>query len=596
MGIVINNFSSGWQNKARRELMQETALFVCEDLDIDDLGSLRCRMQHSEEAYFATLSGTQMIYDLFQLDVEGDGHRLIFYRRSNNLYCYDSYTRDTRTLARGVDSTKWFSYAPLKPILSSMTYVYITNGVTMLCDNGASTYTWGIDPPDNLPIVAMQGSGGLLTAGGYSYRYTFYDSATGTESDPSVASATTTAVDNDEALVSQIQVSPNPRVDMRRIYRTLVDGGTWYLAGVLNDNVTTAYYDGVIDANLTTELDTDQGVPPVGSIVVSYKDRLFMTGDQNYPNRVYFSDAEKPDMWPSTYYLDIGTSDDKVVNMVEFEGKLYFMQTATITGLYGSDPDTYSWHKTRSHVGVKAPRSVAAGPDGIYFVSHNGVYRFDGLKSVSISDPIDKIFNDYGDDYTELVYKKHIEAYTQGVFFQGKYYLSVPVWQRGYSVRINRVLVYDVFAQTWLKYMTDPDCLFADEGRGYLYGSVVSPTSSKFSIYELYSVPTHTDEFAGSYQKPAPFFITKSYNIAPEGKAVGWIRKFRVDCQGSWTLAFYVDGTLEHTETLTNEGASTRYEWYSFPAKLKGRYLYVQITATGYPRPIDYVFNELEIA
>ena len=592
MGIMVSNLSSGWQNKARRELMLDTALFVCEDLNLDDLGSVRCRKLHKEDEYFATLSGTGVVYDYYQLNIEGAGHKLVYYRRDDNLYGWDSYTGETRTLATRLSSDRVVSYAPLRPVLSTSTYVYITNGLLMLCDTGVSTYSWGIDPPDNLPLVAMQGSGGNLTAGDYSYRYTFYDSETGAESDPSVASATTTAAADDMAVVSQIQVSPNARVDRRRVYRTLVGGGVWYLVGSINDNSTTVYIDGTADANLTAELVTDQGIPPYGDLVISFKDRLFMAGNPDYPNRVYFSETNKPDMFPSTNYIDVGTANDKVVNMVEFEGKLYFMQTATITGLYGSDASTYSWHKTRSHVGVKSPRSVAVGPDGIYFLSHDAVYRFDGLKSVGVSEQIEGVFEDYGDYYTELLYVTRMVSYSRGVFLQGRYYLSVPMYMRGYTTSINRLLVYDVFTQTWTKQMIDCDCLFSDEGDGYLYGGVIAPDATKFSLYKLMCTSSGD---GGLYQTPSPFFITKSYAIAPEAKAVGWVRRFRVDCQGDWTLAFYVDGELVHTETLTSQGASSRYQWYSFPGKVKGRYLYVQATATGSPVAQTTMFNEMEI-
>jgi len=598
MGIVMSNFSTGWQNKARRELMLDTSVYICEDLDVANLGSLRCRLQHKENSYFKTITGIitgSIVYALYMVNVEGAGHRLIYYVRGGHMWRYDSYTKDTDSIASGASVTGHFSYAALKPVLSNSTYVYITNGTTMLCDNGVNTYTWGIDPPSNAPYVDMQGSGGMLSAGGYSYRYTFYDSATGAESDPSSASVTTTAVANDEALVSQIQTSVNARVDSRRVYRSLVGGGTWYLAGTITDNVTLEFYDGIADANLTAELETDHGIPPAGNIVVSYKDRLFLTGDPNYPNRVYFSEASKPDMWPSTYYIDVGTSDDAVLGIVEFEGKLYFMQSKTITGFYGSDPDTFSWHKTRSHVGVLAPRSVAAGPDGIYFLSHDAVYRFDGLKSVSISDSIDKIFQDFEDYYVELLKKSDLVDNTEGVFLHGKYYLSVPMWYRGYTIGINRLLVYDAFGQVWTKQMINNYAIFAHEGDGVLYGSIIAPDASKSSVYELFSVSTHTMETDISYQKPLPFFATKAYPIAQEGKAVGWVRRFRVDCVGTWSVAFYVDGELVHTETLTNVTEADRYKWYSFPGKIKGRYIYVQATAGGYPRPDNCEFRELEI-
>jgi len=382
-------------------------------------------------------------------------------------------------------------------------------------------------------------------------------------------------------------------VTKRRLYRTLVGGGSWYLVDNLNDNIVTTYIDGKADANLTTQLITDQGVPPVGDIVVSYKNRLFLSGDTNYPNRVYFSSSEKPDNWPSTYYIDVGTSDDSVVNIVEFEGKLYFIQTATVTGLYGSDQDTFAWHLTRSHVGASARWSVAVGPDGIYFLAHDGVYRFDGLKSVRISEAIGKTFGLRPSTWCDIVDTDTVDEVARACFLNGVYYLMLPLVDEDGTVT-NRLLAYDVFEQTWVQYDVDCSCVFSDTGRGLLYGGTEKPDASGYySVYELLSANSGTDT-------AAPQVMTKDFSIVQEDKtgkarAVGWVRKFRVDCEGAWTLVFYVDGESVHTQALTAQSEATRYQWYDFGPQLKGRYVSVHVTATGTPLPGTHVFNELEI-
>jgi hypothetical protein len=592
MGIVVGNFSKGWQNKARRELMQDGALFLCEDLDIDELGALHCRKDNTQDTYFATQTITDEVEDLVIFNLEGREHRVVYYRIGTSLYCWDSYTSETRTVSTSMSGER-VSYAALKPLLSTSTYVYITDGVTMFCDTGVTSYLWGIDPPDNLPQVVMAGSGGSLAAGGYSYRYTFYDSDTGAESAPSCVSATTTAVANDSATVSELMPSTNSRVTSRRLYRTVADGGVWYYVGPLNDNATKEYLDGLIDASLGSELTTDQDIPPTGDLLVAYKERLFLAGNVDYPNRVYFSYANKPDMWESTSYLDVGVSNDEIVAMVEFEGKLYFMQNTGICGLYGSDEDTFAYHKTRSHVGVSAPQSVSVGPDGIYFLSHDGVYRFDGLKSVRISDAIDRVFWLQTDGVTEIVDKDTVGEVAKACFYGGKYYLVLPMYVALEDLT-NRLVVYDVFTQTWTKYMMNCSCLFADMTEGRVLGGLsVRGLVGRYSVYELMNSVSGSD-------LPAPEFISKSYQIAGQveggrSKAVSWLRRFRVDCKGSWTVAFYVDGTLAYTKALTGQSASTRYKWYSFEPKIKGRYVYVDVTATGGPEAYEWVFNELEI-
>jgi len=361
-----------------------------------------------------------------------------------------------------------------------------------------------------------------------------------------------------------------------------------YLAGNLNDNVTTTFTDTLLDANLTTELETDQGIPPVGDIVVSHLNRLFIAGSVDYPNRVWFSRSERPDNWPSTYYLDVGTSNDSIKNMVLFEGKLYFIQTAGIAGMYGSDPDTFSWHQTRSHVGTTSRWGTAVGPDGIYFVSHDGIYRFDGLKSMRISDAIGRSFGLVPESWVDIVDTDTVDDIARGCFMGGVYYLLLPMKNTD-GVVINNIISFDVFNQTWKQYSIEGESLTSDIGRGRVYACLAK--SSNYSMYELFTSATNTDDVA------EPDVVTKSFQIVDKDNknAVGWVRKFRVDCVGDWILYFYVDGTLEHTKTVHTQSASTRYQWYDFEPQIKGRYVYVRILATGTPAPITHVFNELEI-
>ena len=589
MGLIINSFSDGWQNKARRELMKDSALYMCEDLTLDEIGSLGCRYKHTEDSYFANQTLAGKIRDLLVFYVEGLDHKLVYYRIGTTLYCWNSYTEYTRTVS--ISMTKeHITGAMLRPELSENSHIYITDGLTMFSDSGSADYAWGIDPPDNLPLVSMAGSGGNLSAGGYSYRYTFYDNDTGAESDPSVVSATTTASANDLATISHIQVSSNPRVTSRKLYRTLANGGVWYLVTTLNDNVTTEIEDSKLDANLTTELNTDQGIPPYGDVVVAYKNRLFLTGNTDYPNRVWYSDSDSPDNWDSLNYLEVGTTNSRIMNIVEFEGKLYFIQTDGICGLYGSDENTFAWHKTRSHVGVSARWSCSAGPDGIYFMSHDGVYRFDGLKSIRISESIDRTFGIKPDIWTEIVDQETANATTRGDFLLGVYYLLVPM-SDSTGIVTNRLLTYDTFSQVWTKYLFDGSCLCTDARKGKILAGRLRFSAFHYTIYELMNSINIHDNTAH------PRFVTKTYTIAntEDSNSVGWLRRFRVDCIGAWTLRFYVDGLLVYTKILTNQTAHTRYQWYSFEPQIKGRYMFVYAEAPQGSTTYEDVFYEMEV-
>jgi len=160
---------------------------------------------------------------------------------------------------------------------------------------------------------------------------------------------------------------------------------------------------------------------------------------------------------------------------------------------------------------------------------------------------------------------------------------------KGLSVTTN-IIAFDVFNQTWVQHSIDAESLTSDRGRGRVYASLIISTNL-YSMYELFTSTTNTDDSA------VPDVVTKSFQIVDgdSRNAVGWVRRFRVDCVGDWTLYFYVDGELEHTQALTSQTSSTRYQWYDFEPQIKGRYMCVRILGTGTPTPTSHVFNELEI-
>ncbi|MBU2249836.1 MAG: hypothetical protein KKD77_24025, partial [Gammaproteobacteria bacterium] len=415
--ILITGLTAGVQNRAAHEQMKPEALYYATDITTDVFGSVVCRNHHEVNSYFNTQVFTDPVKDIYQVDVEGTNKRLLYYRVANVLYCFNSYTGATRTVNSAMTGSH-VSYAAFKPAASTYTYIYITDGITMLADNGSASITWGISAPEGVPFIRYT-TGGNLTAGSYRYRYSFYDATTGSESNASIACAALTATANQATEISNIQASINSRVTSRRIYRTLVNGGSYYLVATIPDNVLTEFTDTQADSALATLLTEDQGVPPTGKIVRTYKNYLMLAGLSNYPNRVHFCIANLPDNFPETYYIEAGSSDDVVLNMIEWGGRMYFIQTASISGLDGTNADTFDVAGTRSDTGTAASQSPAAASDGIYFLGFDGVYRFDGAKSVKISEAIERAFGRTPSGLYEIVEYPQVESSTRAVVYQG---------------------------------------------------------------------------------------------------------------------------------------------------------------------------------
>uniref|UniRef100_A0A6M3IGN2 Uncharacterized protein n=2 Tax=viral metagenome TaxID=1070528 RepID=A0A6M3IGN2_9ZZZZ len=605
MGITIGGFANGWQNRPRHELLKEGALYKASDVEYEVLGSVQCRALHREQEYFKTQTFTEAVDNVYIIDVEGNEKYLVYYTVGSTLYCYNSTTKATRTVSSSMVAGAHVSYGPLRPLLSDYTVLHITDGVTMLTDNGTTAKTWGISAPDAPPTAGVGTATGSLTAGVYKFAYSFYDGDTGTESDLSPISVGVTVGANGSVDLTNIKIGPNTRTTARKLYATIADGGTMYFAGTLADNSTTVYTYTQADSNLVLEAVMDQGEPPTIDTVLSYHNVLLLTGDKNYPNRVYTCLPYLPDSYPSTYYIDVGTADSKLVNLVEFNGAVYFISNEGVHRLYGDEQDDFKTDRALTPTGTYARWSVAVGTDGIWYLAHDGVYRFNGDTSERMSDAIGKAFGNSPEQWTDVVDKPSAGKAARGEFLLGTYYLLVPMRDTTGTVQ-NKIITYDTVLKLWN--VLDVDCthIFADAGRGRLYGcKEVYGSTTDYSVYELVS----SDR--GGEDSPSPEIVTRSVRLTQakaslaltksgsfsqtEEPGVVWMKEFRVDAEGDWTLTFYLDGRLVHTEVLTSLDAGDVYQWRDFPSKLKGRFLYVRAQATGTPLPTTHRLHEVEV-
>lgn len=588
--MIFENFSLGWQNRARQDLMKDEAVFRCVDLDMLELGALRCIRGPKEYSVFTSGSYSSEVYNVWQVDVEGAGVVLIYFTTNNLLYRYNSNTGVATNIASGIDESN-VSYAPFKPILSTITYVYITDGTQMLMDNGANYYTWGLDAPNTALQAYALGSGGALQAGDYHWYYTFYDKRTGAESNPSPMMEAVTTVADDSADVIGILKSSNGRVTARRLYRTLVDGGSAYLVREIGDNVTTALLDVTDDDNLTTLMNTDQGVPETFGVVRNFSNRLWGCRSNTYPNRVWYSRGSRPDNWPSDYYLEVGSVDDRVLDAVEYAGTFFFLQTAGISALYGTTPDTFDWYKTRSHIGMAAKNSASVGPDGIYFLGYDGIYRFDGVKSARISEQIGRSFGKLASSFIDVVDWDAVDSVARSCFLNGVMYMLLPM-EDTLDSTVNKILWYDTFQQVWGELSADVDYIYSDIGRGKLYGSMYVG-GGRYSVCEL----LETNAGTLGRNDPSPSLVTKEVDFGrtQDGNKVKWLRRFRIDADGDWTLYFYVDGELRMTKPLTGLSVADRYKWYDLEEELKGISLYIRAAGTGTCLATTHVIRSIEV-
>lgn len=191
-------------------------------------------------------------------------------------------------------------------------------------------------------------------------------------------------------------------------------------------------------------------VAPASNLIELYQDRLWLV---NYSSlyqteRIFFSTSgvNGADIEDFTFPIEEGEANQHggFIDVRSYDGSsiiglktafdsLYVFKQKSIFKIVGSSTDNFQLVQVAESSGTIADRSIAVGNNGIYYMSQDGIYYFDGTNTHRISDKIKKTL--------EGIDKYRIDEVI-GCFYNGKYYLSIPYG--GYFDTKGRIIEYDV--------------------------------------------------------------------------------------------------------------------------------------------------------
>lgn len=210
-----------------------------------------------------------------------------------------------------------------------------------------------------------------------------------------------------------------------------------------------AYYVTPEGAKYTSEANVPT-VAPASSLIELYQDRIWLV---NYSplyqtERIYFSTSgvNGADIQDFTFpieeaeanqhggFIDVRSYDgSSIIGLKTAFDSLYIFKQKSIFKIVGSAPENFQLVQVVESNGTIADRSIAVGNNGIYYMSEDGIYYFDGTNSHMISHKIKKTLG--------RINKYRLDDVV-GCFYNRKYYLSIPV--DAYSGTDGRVIEYDV--------------------------------------------------------------------------------------------------------------------------------------------------------
>ena len=555
-----------------------------------------------------------------------------------------SLYRDQAKIINGLLSSNLVTtIIPFRPLNDNTIWAFIADDSVMRKDDGTNTRIWGIAAPATTERATVQASKGALT-GTYAMKYTWLRKTSAGniahESNPSPVSLSI-SLTTQMILISGITTPSDPQITHARFYRT-VAGGTAYLfeaevrvnaeyaytysweadhitpqSGNREEQITTQVYASrptlpepfnvfmeymfawekdtilgattgvatnspvvgtngpwsfilaIADSALGAAVETDNDVPPVASWVVPYEEHVFFLRDASNPHYLWYSKRFRPESVPTDQFLEVGNADDPLQCGVPIAGLLGIFTKLTKYRLTGNSTSGFIAIEAISHRGTPCYNAPIPTEYGVVFPARDGVFVTNFISpDTPIGEKILPLF--MGETVNDLSPINWNAPQTMAAAaYKQRYYLSYP---SGSNTTPDKIAIYSRDTQRWYFYDHPMRSLFVEEDvddlvAGGVDGFVFVLEDGATDAGSNIAMDAETKDYFGDSINTRKLFMY-----------------YRVDADalsGSITAAFYVDGVLKRTATITGTRTKTLIR---IPEGSMGYQWRVKFTHTGSTR------------
>jgi len=228
------------------------------------------------------------------------------------------------------------------------------------------------------------------------YKYTFVNSLDGTESAPSPVSDELVTLST--VTISNMQVSSDPQVDKKRIYRSGGNIANFSLVAEVN-NADDTYLDELKDSEIIgTILASENNLPPPRDLQHITEAYAMLFGAEG--TKLRFSAIGEPDSWSAFFFLNFSAVITGIAPTIN--GLLVLTEDTTYI-VTGSSPGNFAQRVLDANQGCVSSSSIQFIKDSAVWVSKDGICASDGTKVEVVTkekqgkinlDPVDSVIHD----------------------------------------------------------------------------------------------------------------------------------------------------------------------------------------------------------
>jgi len=405
----------------------------------------------------------------------------------------------------------WVSSSTYKDYVIFQDNLYYSDGSSrpMWTSDGTNWLTLGVDRPPSAPTVALGDTGNYH--GSYQFCYTYYNSSTGLESQPSDYSSFITAIDS-AILTKNLVGTGQPGIDKLRVYRiggNLTSMSLAFETDNPGEGNTKDVNSSIPDDYILGVLDSYNNAPAPTGLNYLTESNAMLFG--SIDNKLYFSDIAFTEYWSAFNYIKF---DNDITGIgATANGLLVFTKYKTHI-VTGTSPMTLSKYLLSSNQGCLSHSSISFAKDTLIWASTDGICASDGgIIQVASRDKLGKI---------------EITNIKDSIVFDDVYYLAYEDKILALDTRFGNIL--REVSQTIDRFSIHNDTLYYSLN-GSLYSLFTSPNTMSMS----YKSPLILDK---------PNYKSLYYN-------------FKVEYIGSITISVIIDGTTVVTKSLSSTTRTT---------------------------------------
>lgn len=165
-----------------------------------------------------------------------------------------------------------------------------------------------------------------------------------------------------------------------------------------------------------------------GAHLIEYKRRLFSAGDPTYSSALYVSDLDKPYNWTDgeTMYLAGKDSGGNCTGLAVWSDIIWYFSESAIYAL-NTTGTTDNWESkclSKTH-GCVAPRTLAAAPNGVIFLSSDGVRCYGAMENIYSDDGSGLLMMSAHINPSLMEYTDAEKAAAVGSYYRNRYWISI---------------------------------------------------------------------------------------------------------------------------------------------------------------------------